>query len=90
MAMNRDINSDKDFSMSVDEYLSTYKPGPFIPYAVYNAHRDSITVYFKKDRDYTQPLNDALELHLSQETNEIVGATIFNIKKLCEKQDETN
>jgi hypothetical protein len=90
MAMNRDINSDKDFSMSVDEYLATYKPSPFIPYATYNVHRDSITVYFKKERDYTQPLNDALELHLSQETNEIVGATIFNIKKLYEKQNETN
>lgn len=88
--MKRNIDSDKAFSIGVSEYLETLKPGPFIPYVRYNVHRDSITVYFKKDRDYTQPISEALECYLSQETNEIVGATIFNIKKLCEKQDETN
>jgi hypothetical protein len=49
---------------------------------------DSIQVYFKDEDSYTQPLNKWLELHLSHDTDEVVGVNVLNIKKVLNHDTE--
>ena len=71
-SLNNMIKLAQDFKQS----------GGFQSYAYYNEDMDSIEVYFKESMYYTQPLNNNVELYLCHDTNEIVGATILNIKQL--------
>lgn len=66
----------------LEEMLKLVPSGPFVPYAYYNEDMDSIQVYFKDENSYTQPLNKWLELHLSHDTDEVVGVNILNIRKV--------
>ena len=45
---------------------------------------DEIQVYFKDENCYTKPLNDQLELHLSFDTEEVVGVNVLGVKKLIQ------
>jgi hypothetical protein len=71
-------------SQFLDEMLRLVPSGSFVPYAFYNEDMDSIDVYFKNDSCYTQPLNEAMNLHLSHDKDEVVGLTILNVKKLLQ------
>lgn len=75
-------------SQFLDEMIKLVPSGQFIPYAYYNADMDSIQVYFKDTSSYTQPLNKNVEIHLSHDTDEIIGATILNIRKLIGENNE--
>lgn len=66
----------------LEEMLKLVPSGPFVPYAYYNEDMDSIQVYFKDEDSYTQPLNKWLELHLSHDTDEIVGVNVLNVRKV--------
>lgn len=70
----------------LEEMLKQVPSGPFVPYCYYNEDMDAIQVYFKNDESYTQPLNEAMELMLSFDKEEIVGVNIINIKKLLKEQ----
>lgn len=69
-------------SQFLDEMIKLVPSGSFQPYAYYNADMDALQVYFKDTSYYTQPLNKNVEIHLSHDTDEIIGATILNIRKL--------
>jgi len=88
-----------DNPMTVDEYLATYQPCQFTPGTFYNEDMDAIEVIFKNESYYVQPLNQAIELYLTFETNEVVGLNILQLKKLLkdkilpefpEKNNETH
>lgn len=70
----------------LEKMLKQVPSGPFVPYCYYNEDMDAIQVYFKNDESYTQPLNEAMELMLSFDKEEIVGVNIINIKKLLKEQ----
>jgi len=66
----------------LEELFSDYKPESFVPYFYYNKDMDVLDIYFKEDLSYTSLLNKDLNLFLSQETDEIVGVSVLNIKRL--------
>ena len=72
-------------SQFLDKMIKLVPSGSFQPYAYYNADMDALQVYFKDKSSYTQPLNQAVEVHLSHDTDEITGATILGIKKLIKE-----
>lgn len=73
-------------SKSLVEELVGIPTDSFSPYAVYNEHFDSIEAHFKNDEYYAQPLNENMDLLLSHSKNEIVGARIYNLKKIIPYQ----
>lgn len=72
----------------LEEMLKLVPSGPFVPYAYYNEDMDSIQAYFKDENSYTQPLNKWLELHLSHDTDEIVGVNVLNVRKVLKHETE--
>lgn len=72
----------------LNEMITLVPSGSFVPYAYYNEDMDSIQVYFKDEDSYTQPLNKWLELHLSHDTDEVVGVNVLNIKKVLKHETE--
>jgi hypothetical protein len=66
----------------LEKVFADYQPGYFIPYCHYNEDMDTIDVYFKSDPPYTQLLNKELNLFLSQETDEVIGVSVLNAKRL--------
>ena len=65
-----------------DEIMNMVSSEPFKPHAFYNKDGDMMEVYFKNDSCYTKTLNGDIEVHLSQENDEVVGLNILNVKKL--------
>jgi hypothetical protein len=70
----------------LDEMIKLVPSGSFVPYAFYNEPMNAIQVYFKNDSCYTQPINEAVELYLSHDNDEVVGLSVLNIKKLLDKK----
>lgn len=58
----------------------------FVPYTHYVEEMDCIKVYFINVDCYVQPINDSMDLHLEFGTNNIVGVTIRNTKKLIKEK----
>jgi hypothetical protein len=57
---------------------------PFRPYVYHNKAGDQLEVYLKDEPYYGKYL-DGLVLHLSQDSNEIIGFTIEFISRYAEK-----
>lgn len=66
----------------LDEMVKLVPTGPMVPHSFYNEDMDAVQVYFKDHQFYTQPLNEAMNLYVSFDTNEVIGVEILNVKKL--------
>lgn len=75
-------------SQFLEEMLKLVPSDSFVPYTYYNDDMDSIQVYFKDENSYTQPLNKWLELHLSHDTDEVVGVNVLNVRKVLKHEKE--
>jgi hypothetical protein len=74
-----------EYHGSISEFeklLDSYKPGQFIPYAIYNKHDDSLTAHFKDGEYVSILLNDTVTVFKSNYGGEIIGCRIHNINKL--------
>lgn len=63
-------NGSEQFSAYI---LRTMPPWPFQPYVYHSEAGKQWQVYFKGDPDYTERRTISLDVHVSQETGEIVG-----------------
>lgn len=81
--MDITLTTDKQF---LEEMIKLVPSGQFTPYAYYNEDMDAIEVYFKDASCYTKTLNNMVELHLSFDTEEVVGVNILGIKKLIQNK----
>lgn len=68
----------------LDKMIKLVPIGPMVPHSFHNEDMDAIQVYFKDHQFYTQPLNEAMNLYVSFDTNEVIGVEILNVKKLLE------
>lgn len=75
------LTTDKQF---LEEMVKLVPSGQFTPYAYYNEDMDAIECYFKNESCYAKTLNNMVELHLSFDTEEVVGVNILGIKKLIQ------
>jgi len=57
-------------------------PKQFVPYCYLSKDADTLTVYFKGDANYSEPLSDYLTLYRSLKMNEIVGCRINGISRI--------
>ena len=76
----------RTITMSSDEFNEyfSYKPGNFIPYALYDDSSDSVTVHFKDGEYVSIVLNDTVTVFKSFYGGEIIGCRINNIECLKE------
>lgn len=81
-----DNNLNKIVSQSefLDEMIRLVPTGQMVPHSFYNEDMDAIQVYFKDHQFYTQPLNEAMNLYISFDSNEVIGIEILNVKKLLQ------
>jgi hypothetical protein len=77
--LTRTVSSDE-----LNEYLFSYKPGTFIPYAVYSKKDNSLTAHFKDGEYVSIFLNDTVTVFKSFYGGEIIGCRINNINQLKE------
>jgi hypothetical protein len=66
----------------VEKVLNTYKPGTFIPYAIYDKQDDTLISHFKDGEYVSIILNDTVTVFKSNYGSEIIGCRIHNINKL--------
>ena len=70
----------------LEKYLLEHVPkGPFVPYAFYNEDMNAIQVYLKNDNCYTKTINDFIELHISEDTGEVVGVNVLKIMQVIKE-----
>lgn len=70
----------------LEKYLLENVPkGPFVPYAFYNEDMNALEVYFKNDNCYTKTINDFIELHISEDTGEVVGVNVLKIMQVIKE-----
>lgn len=55
---------------------------PFKPYIIMSEESGALTIYFKSDADYSEPLNDDITVYRSFESKEITGCRIENIRNI--------
>jgi hypothetical protein len=77
----------KEFLDNIEKHAPK---GSFIPYAYYNKSLNTIEAFFKDHASYTQPLNENLDLIISQETGEVVGLKILNINEVVGIKKKTS
>lgn len=75
--LTRTVSSDE-----MNEYLCSYKPGTFIPYAIYSKQDNSLTAHFKDGEYVSILLNDTVTIFKSFYGGEIIGCRINNIDQL--------
>jgi hypothetical protein len=80
------LEAEKSFHMTIDEFLEKNPPLPYRPGTFYNEDMDAIEVHFKNESFFVQPLNEAIELYISHETDEVVGLNVLKIKKLLREK----
>ena len=68
----------------LDKMIRLVPTGPMVPHSFYNEDMDAIQAYFKDHQFYTQPLNEAMNLYVSFESNEVIGIEILNVKQLLQ------
>ncbi|MCL2649054.1 MAG: hypothetical protein FWD61_18985 [Phycisphaerales bacterium] len=61
---------------------------PFQPNATYDPDGDCIEFLAKPDTFYAERIDDLVTVYYSQDTNEVTGALIKGIKKLCRRMSE--
>lgn len=69
--------------------IDNFPKGSFVPYAQYNKSLDLIEVFFKDHDCLTQPLNDNLDLIISQETGEVVGLKVLRVKEILKEKSKS-
>ena len=62
--------------------LAEQPTGEFEPYCHFSEAADSLTVYFRRDADFSRLLNDHVTLFLSLEKQELVGCRIKGISDI--------
>lgn len=71
----------------LEKLISSYKPGSFIPYSIYDESDGSVTAHFKDGEYVSILLNDNITVFKSFYGSEIIGCRINNLKKV---KNETN
>lgn len=72
-------------SLSIDSLLGQVEvANVFRPYSRLCRESDSLTFYFKPDRDYSKRLNDHVTLFLSIDGDELVGCRIKGVSGIVE------
>lgn len=87
-----------DFETYMRFILETLVPTEFQPSIYYNKDGDEFEIYWKSDSSYAKEVKgngkNIFALHHSVETDEVVGITVYGIKRILKKEsmltDEPN
>lgn len=71
--------------VKLEDLLKSTKPGEnFSPVAYYGEEEDSLMIYLKNDPDYAKRINSRVTVFLSEESDELVGCQIKNVRRVLD------
>jgi hypothetical protein len=70
----------------LEEMIKSVPSGDFQSFVFYNRDGNMIEAYLTNDSYYAKRLANGIDLHLNQDTDEIVGFSIHGIKSLLESK----
>ena len=76
------IKDVKDYSDWIQGILKDTDGLAFRPFTFYNEDGDCVESFFKMDSYYAKRIDDYITLYLSDETDEVIGFVLKNVKEL--------